>query len=222
MGGARPGGGRPKGSKDKKKQRPTIKTKKTKAKKAKPKKTAPPAEPVKPEEKTYPSFRTAPEVKLTPYPNVGDDVDKYGPRDTEFEKKIKAHLRDKPEQVKAKPELPIIQEQGEFEIKIIADFLKLPFALWASRINYPPIRLTNQEAIEWAEPTKVLLDHYMPKIPAIGYAWFAWSITTISIINTRVELITAEKRQRGESAETKPGPVVKPVQGAKGHKPVTI
>jgi len=200
-----PGSGRPKGSRD---------TKKRKAKKAKPKK------PGKPKETPGVS---APEVK--PYPRVGDDVKKYGPRNVEFEDHLEILDRElRSEKPKpAKPAKPAMQDQAGLEVKIIANFLKLPFATWASRIDFPAIRLTENEAKEWAEPTKVLLDHYLPIIPPIAYAWFAWSITTISIVNTRLELIAAVKRKRGESqTESKAGPVEAPRQGAPTHKPAKV
>lgn len=185
-----------------------------KPKKAKPKK--PSESPVKMAEK-----------KITPYPRVGDaEVEKYGPRVPGFEKKLDA-LGGKTEPPKPKPPETATDVQAKLDLKVIADFLKLPFATWASRINFPAIRLTDKEALKWAEPTKVLLDHYMPVIPPIAYAWFAWSVTTISIVNTRIDLIAAEKRKRGESqteskAGSKAGPVEAPIQGASIHKAIKI
>lgn len=161
-------------------------------------------------------------TKITPHPRVGDDVEKFGPRIPGFEKKIE-DLGGGPEPPKQKSPEIAKEVQADLDSKVIADFLKLPFATWASRINFPAIRLTDKEALEWAEPTKVLLDHYMPVIPPIAYAWFAWSVTTISIVNARIELIAAEKRKRGESqTETKAGPVEAPVQGAPAIKPRKI
>jgi hypothetical protein len=127
------------------------------------------------------------------YPSVGDEVNKYGPRNLDFEQKLGVPpLEPAAKQEKAPP----AEDQETLDRKIIADFLKLPFAFWASRASLPALRLTDQEAREWAEPTKALLDHYMPKIPGIVYAWIGWSVCTCSIMNNRFELITAEREKR--------------------------
>ena len=195
--------GRPIGSKDTKKRKVKKAKKRTKIKK--------PAE-----------LSKLPKVTpIEPYPRVGDAVKKYGPQNKEFEDKLDDLREPQPE--KAKPAKPALEDVSGLEVKIIADFLKLPFATWASRIEFPAIRLTDREAKEWAEPTKVLLDHYLPIIPPIAYVWFAWSITTISIVNARFEMIAAVKRKRGESqAEPTAGPVEAPRQGAPSTKPQKV
>lgn len=154
--------------------------------------------------------RKAPD-KVTPHPRVGDEVDKYGPRNLDFEDKLGA-VGAKPEPKQPRPETkaPPKEEQSQLEIKMIADFLKLPFTFWAARIEFPGVRLTDNEAREWAEPTKTLLNHYMPLIPPIGYAWIAWAITTITIMDKRLELIAAEKSKR---TKQEPAPVQGPTTG---------
>jgi len=134
------------------------------------------------------------------YPSVGKDVDKYGPRNLEFEQKLGV-----PPPEPAAKEGPSAETQARFaeavqdslDRKIVADCLKLPFAFWASRAGLPALRLTDQEAKEWAEPTKDLLDHYMPKIPGIVYAWVGWSVCMCSIMDKRFELVTAERKKKG-------------------------
>ena len=151
--------------------------------------------------------RKAPD-NVTPHPRVGDDVDKYGPRNLDFEDKLGAvGAKPQPKQPRPETKAPPKEEQSQLEIKMIADFLKLPFTFWAARINFPAVRLTDNEAREWAEPTKTLLNHYMPLIPPIGYAWIAWAITTITIMDKRLELIAAEKSKR---TKQEPAPVQAP------------
>jgi len=136
--------------------------------------------------------------KITPYPRFGAEAEKFGFSDKEFE----AKLGIAPAEVAPKAKIATEEEQA-IEIKIIADFLKLPFAFWASRLNLPALRLSNSEATQWAEPTKTLLDYYLPKLPTIAYAWFAWSVTTCSIMNTRFELIGAERKKKEAEAKGK-------------------
>lgn len=205
--------GRPPGSKDKRKRK-KVKRKHTKKKSAA--STPPKVEPpTKPEE-------------ITPHPRVGKEVDKYGPRNLDFEKKL--DLPPKPEPAKPDPliqAVEAIEDEQQLEIKLIADFLKLPFTLWASRIKMPAMRLTENEAKEWAESTKTLLQHYMPLIPPIAYAWFAWSVTTITIMDKRLELIAAEKKKRTNRQPQAPEPpqVGRPInsgtepQGAPAYTP---
>lgn len=210
--------GRPIGSKDSKKR----KAKKAKIR-TKIKKPATPAEMTMPAKIGHP-IPNFPHQIITPHPRVGDDVKKYGPQSKEFESKLDDLREPQPEKAKpAKTAKTAMPDVSGLEVKIIANFLKLPFATWASRIDFPAIRLTDKEALEWAEPTKVLLDYYLPIIPPIAYAWFAWSITTISIVNSRLELIAAIKRKQGESqAEPTAGPVEAPKQGAPSTKPQKV
>ena len=130
------------------------------------------------------------------YPSVGDDVNKYGPRNLEFEQKLGIP----PAEPVAKEKIPPpAEDQQTIEgttLKTLANSLKLPFAFWASRAGLPALRLTDQEAREWADPTKSLLDHYMPKIPEMVYAWIAWTVCMCSIMDKRFVLITAEREKR--------------------------
>lgn len=152
-----------------------------------------------------------PPDKVTPHPRVGDEVDKYGPRNLDFEDKLGAvGAKPQPKQPRPETKAPPKEDQSQLEIKMIADFLKLPFTFWAARIKFPAVRLTDNEAREWAEPTRTLLDHYMPLIPPIGYAWIAWGITTITIMDKRLELIAAEKTKR---TKQEPAPVQAPTTG---------
>jgi len=167
------------------------------------------------------------------YPSVGKDVDKYGPRNLEFEQKLGV-----PPAEPAAKEGPSPETQARFaeavqdslDRKIVADCLKLPFAFWASRAGLPALRLTDQEAKEWADPTKALLDHYMPKIPGIVYAWVGWSVCTCSIMDKRFELISAEREKRSaqRSSESQPGPQSHQVnaspiaQGAPKYEPKRV
>lgn len=208
--------GRPIGSKDKKKRK-KIKRKHTKKKSAA--STPPKVEPsTKPEE-------------ITPHPRVGKEVESYGPRNLDFEEKLDLPPKSEPPKPEPPTSEPVIvgkEDEQQLEIKMIADFLKLPFTLWASRIKMPAMRLTEDEAKEWAESTKTLLKHYMPLIPPIAYAWFAWSITTITIMDKRLELIAAEKKKRTNrqpQAPPEPPQVGRPInsgtepQGAPAYKP---
>jgi len=178
--------------------------------------------------------------EIVDYPSVGKDVDKYGPRNLEFEQKLGV-----PPPEPAAKEGPSAETRARFaeavqdslDRKIVADCLKLPFAFWASRAGLPALRLTDQEAKEWAEPTKALLDHYMPKIPGIVYAWVGWSVCTCSIMDKRFVLITAEREKRSaqrlseikgaplgsQSREASASPSAGPIaQGAPKYEPKRV
>lgn len=152
--------------------------------------------PVAPAQK--PSEQFVPK-ETVPHPRLGDNTDNYGPRNVSFEQKLRGS-EPRAKQTTAKVQAPATKDQSDIEIKLIANFLKLPFTFWATRIKLASIRLTDAEAKEWAEPTKILLDHYMPLMPPIGYAWIAWSITTITVMDKRLELIAAEKAGRPKPA----------------------
>lgn len=151
-------------------------------------------------------------VEVTPYPRLGDEAAKYGGRNLDFEEKLGAEA---PESEQAEPETPALAEEDfkQYEIKMIADVLKLPFAYWSARVGIRAIRLTDIEAAEWAEPTKMLLDHYVPKMPPIAYAWLAWSVTTITVMNKRFELIEAARERKTEARPAEQTKTVQPVGG---------
>lgn len=173
-------------------------------------------------------------LPIVDYPSVGDEVNKYGPRNLEFEQKLGVP----PAEVSPKQGAPLpmrAEDQETIEgttLKMLANSLKLPFAFWASRAGLPALRLTDQEAREWAEPTKALLDHYMPKIPEMVYAWIAWSVCTCSIMDKRFVLITAEREKRSarqssesqgtvgpSSRQANTGPIA---QGAPKYEPKRV
>lgn len=148
------------------------------------------------------------------YPSVGKDVDKYGPRNLEFEQKLGVP----PPEPAAKPQQgPPAEDQDTLDRKIVADCLKLPFAFWASRAALPELRLTDQEAKEWADPTKALLEHYMPKIPGIVYAWVGWSVCTCSIMDKRFQIITAEREKRSARQSSESQGTVGPQEGRQAN-----
>jgi hypothetical protein len=140
------------------------------------------------------------------YPSVGKDVDKYGPRNLEFEQKLGVPPPEPP--AAAKEKTTPAEDQHMLDLKIVADFMKLPFGFWASRADLPALRLTDQEAREWAEPTVTLLDYYLPKIPGIVYAWIAWTVCTCTFMDKRFGLVTAEHKKRlaQKSSESQAGP----------------
>lgn len=154
-------------------------------------------------------------VEVTDYPRLGKEAEAYGVKSSAIEELL-GKTEDLPCPKKDKSPNNDNAAGQLFELKVLGDFLKLPFAFWAGKVGLDELKLTDEEAVQWAEPTKVLLDHYLPVIPAVAYAWFAWSVTTLAIMNKRFEAIEAERKRRKKQSSS-----VQPAGGAEARaKPV--
>ena len=147
-------------------------------------------------EKPVTSAPTQP--KITEYPKAGpkirefeDLLDKQLAGDTGPPKPKRGPGRP-PKEKTPEPEMP------ELSIDVVAGVVKIPFELWAISQNVKMLALSDEEAKQMAEPAKQLLEYYLPQIPVIVYAWVSLSVSSFWIMRSRLLLIQAIKKQRGE------------------------
>ena len=94
--------------------------------------------------------------------------------------------------------------------RALAPVLKIPFAIWAKIDEIPEIRLSQDEALEWAEPLTDILEYYFPgKIPEIAWMWLMLLESTGRVIDSRIEIRHQKKKQPPETA----APVISMSQG---------
>lgn len=183
------------------KTRKKVKKKAVKSKK-KPAKTA---EPKKPAE-------LAPaQPKVTAYPTAG-------PKVQEFEDALDRQLAGDtapPKRGPGRPPKLPKPEQPELSIEIVAGVIKIPFELWAIGQDVKDLALTDEEAKQMAEPAKQLLEHYLPMIPPIAYAWIGLSVSSFWVMRTRLLLIQAIKKQREKQQPPRPAEPTQPGVEAK-------
>lgn len=79
-------------------------------------------------------------------------------------------------------------------VKAVAPVLKIPFAICSNIKEIPEIRLTNEEAQEWAVPIVDLLEYYFPgKVPEIAWMWLTFLTSTAKVIDSRIEIVHQKK-----------------------------
>jgi len=148
--------------------------------------------------------------KVVPYPTAGQKV-------KSFEEKLEAQIKGKPQPKAAVPPAAEPEQAPEVPVELIADFIKLPFELWALSQNLTLLALTQDEAMRLAQPTKKLLDYYFPKIPPIAYAWFNLNVSAFWIMRPRLKAIAIAKKVKeksgGKDAVGPNGAVVQPGTG---------
>ena len=73
--------------------------------------------------------------------------------------------------------------------KAIAPFLKIPFGIWANIEDIKEIRLSTEEAQEWAEPIVAILEYYYPdKVPEVVWIWLMLLTATGHVIDSRIDI----------------------------------
>lgn len=89
--------------------------------------------------------------------------------------------------------------------RALAPVLKIPFAIWAKIDEIPEIKLSQDEAQEWAEPIADILEYYFPgKIPEIAWMWLMLLESTGRVIDSRIEIRHQKKKQLSTDPETAP------------------
>lgn len=172
-------------TKKKSKQKTTVK------KNLKPSDTlATKANSVKPEKNV-----TSPTV--VPMPTAGRKV-------TEFEEKLDDSLaggngekrkRGRPKKAE-QPPVP------ELDIAVIGQAIQIPFDIWAVSQDVPDLKISIAESVMIAKPLKQILDHYMPNVPDITWAWISLSAVSYTIVKSRLALIAEIKKARETSSMT--------------------
>lgn len=114
------------------------------------------------------------------------------------------------EEQKAGPtdtQVPSAEAPPEFTVppkaaKALAPVLKIPFAIWSNIEKIPEIRLSQDEALEWAEPIVDILEYYFPgKIPEIAWMWLMLLESTGRVIDSRIEIRHQKKKQLSSASE---------------------
>lgn len=134
--------------------------------------------------------------KVTPHPTAG-------PKVQEFEDRLDEQLAgDGPKRGPGRPrkEPPTIEPEN-LTPDVLIGIVKMPFELWAISQAVEELALQDDEAKQLSGPIKQLLDYYMPKIPAIAYAWISLAISSFWIMRSRLLLIKAIKESNSLSSQ---------------------
>lgn len=166
------------------------------------KKTVETAKPEKPVE------QKPAEPKITPYPQAGAKVQKF---EDVLDRQLAGDIEPPtPKRGPGRPPKPPEPEQPELTIDIVAGVIKIPFELWSIGQDVKELALTDDEAKQMAEPAKQLLEHYLPMIPPIAYAWIGLSVSSFWVMRTRLLLIQAIKKQREKQQPPRPAEPAQP------------
>jgi len=150
--------------------------------------------------------------EVVPMPTAGRRV-------TEFEDQLDASLisaEEKPKRDRRRPRIEAEQQPPEIDVKVIGQAIQIPFDLWAIKQDIPDLKISVQESVIIAKPLKQILDHYMPNVPAIAWAWISLSAVSYSILKTRLVLI-AEIKKAKISIEQSAGEKEKPRRRDQGR-----
>ena len=137
---------------------------------------------------------------LTPMPQAGRKV-------TEFEAKLDAAwpegMGDETKRGRGRPRKETEPEPAQIDIKVIGQTVQIPFDLWSVSQGIEGLKITDQESILIAKPAKQLIDHYLPQVPEIGWAWISLSVVSYSIMKSRLVLIAEIKKANSSDSETR-------------------
>ncbi len=144
-----------------------------------------------------PTTEKTPAPKVVPIPTAG-------PKVTDFEKELDRQLASDgpPKRGPGRPrkdQPPAEPDRIGPALELVVNFIKLPFELWQIRVpEVPGLALSDKEARQIGQPAKELIEYYMPKVPAIAYAWASLGVTAFWIMRSRmlsIEEVRKEKQQ---------------------------
>jgi len=131
-----------------------------------------------------------------------------------LEEKLKEQLKEPEKSITREklqePEKPIIHRHRRTKIEIEASkqtlpeianplfipILKIPFDAWAETIHLEELRLSEQEVNSLALPVTQLVNYYLPKMPAIAYAWCGLILSLYAIMQPRLKQIKELKKAK--------------------------
>ena len=133
---------------------------------------------------------------ITPMPTAGRKI-------LEFEERLDKQLGgdETAGRKRGRPRNADRPEPPEIDITDISNVVQIPFDLWALSQNCPELKITTNESILIAKPLKKLLDHYVPQVPEIAWAWISLGAVSYSIMKSRLDIIAEIKKQRTFSSE---------------------
>lgn len=139
---------------------------------------------------------------MTPYPTAGEKI-------TAFEERLDAQLGADSSGAPRGPGRPrkesVTAERAEqtFDSRLITQVVCIPFDLWALSQGVPQLKLRDEEAALIGPPVKELLDHYLPVMPPIAWAWISLSIVAYATMKPRLELIQVLKKEKANTSSAK-------------------
>ena len=127
---------------------------------------------------------------ITPYPTAG-------PKILDFEEQLDRQLGGGDEKRKrGRPPNQPPPEIPEIDITVIGQAIQIPFDLWSVSQGIPQLKIETKEAVMIAKPLKQLLDHYVPAVPEIAWAWISLGAVSYSIMKSRLALIAEIKKRK--------------------------
>ena len=177
--------------------------KKTKVKKKAVKKK--PVESVTPENITGEKPKDPAAPVIMPAPTAGKKVQDF---EDVLDKQLAGDMGPPKRPVGRPPkEKEVEPEPPELTIEIVAGVVKIPFELWSISQSVKSLALTDDEAKNIAEPARQLLEHYLPQIPVIAYAWISMSVSVFWVMQSRLRTIQEIRKHRERiRQETQPAP----------------
>jgi hypothetical protein len=155
---------------------------------------------------------------LTPMPTAGRKVQ-------EFEDRLDKQLAGSggaEKRGRGRPRKEAGPQPVEIDITVIGQAIQIPFDLWSVSQDVPDLKISIEESVMIAKPLKQLLDHYMPNVPEIAWAWISLSAVSYSIVKSRLVLIAEiKKAKKSNSSEVRKDAARGPVspQGQGGPHP---
>lgn len=160
---------------------------------------------------------------ITPYPTAGRKI-------IEFEDRLDAQMaggEKKPARGSGGKFTSKEPAAGpEIDVTVIGQVVQIPFDLWSVSQGVPELKISTDESIMLAKPVKQLLDHYIPQVPEIAWAWISLGAVSYSIMKSRLALIaeirkTIPSSERGMDAARVANSSTK-TQGHGGPHPSTV
>lgn len=112
-------------------------------------------------------------------------------------------IRRTDEEIKKEKERDILIEQPN---PLFIPILKIPFDAWAETVKVDELRLSTQETNSLALPVTQLVNYYLPKMPAIAYAWCGLILSLYTIMQPRLKIIKELKKVKAGQSASPPGP----------------
>lgn len=121
------------------------------------------------------------------------------------------------EEIKKDKENKILIEQPN---PLFIPILRIPFDAWAEAASVEDLRLSAQESNSLTLPVTQLVNYYLPKMPAIVYAWCGLVLSFYAIVQPRLLLIKKLKKQKEQvfKCEKCPTLLFRTQQELDGHK----
>ncbi len=112
-------------------------------------------------------------------------------------------IRRTDEEIKKEKEKALLVEQPN---PLFIPILKIPFDAWAETIKVEEMRLSEGETKSLALPITQLVEYYLPKMPAIAYAWCGLILSLYAIMQPRLKIINVLRGAKSVKPAAKENP----------------